>query len=203
MFKNILLATDFSNHSIMARKAAVTMVQGTSGKMTVLHVYDKHQMLLDEGVLLPSDFVEQAEGNRFKREIRANMDQFVKPLNENHVEYTEMIAEGKSAKMIVETAKKLGSDLIIMGSHSKKGFVDVSLGGVTRKVGEDAPCPVLIVTNYKGEDEKQPESKPEPEAETVDAEESEKTEEKSDEGETTENEEKKNEEDDKEEKKKD
>jgi nucleotide-binding universal stress UspA family protein len=160
LFKNILLATDFSDHSIVARKAAVSMAQGPGKKLTVLHIYDLRQRLLDEGVLMASEVVEAAEKKRVRKEAHENMLRFCSPLTGLEINYDFQIREGRAAEEIVETATEIKADLVVIGSHSRRGFVDVSLGGVARKVGEDAPCPVLIVTNYKEPVEPEAQEKP-------------------------------------------
>ena len=47
--------------------------------------------------------------------------------------------------MIIETAKKEGVDLIIMGTHGRKGLERAIFGSVCDKVVRTAPCPVLTI----------------------------------------------------------
>lgn len=160
MFRNILLATDFSAHSEMARKAAISLCRGEEKKLTVLHVYDLHQKFLEEGVLLASELVESAEKKRISRETSEKMENFCEPIIEEKINFESEILEGKPSDVIIQKAGEIGADLVVIGSHSSRGFMDVSLGGVTRRVGEKAPCPVLIITNYK-EEKPQEETAPE------------------------------------------
>ena len=46
---------------------------------------------------------------------------------------------------IVDTAKALQADLIVMGSHGRSGIEKFLLGSVTQRVLQDAPMPVLVV----------------------------------------------------------
>ncbi|MFP5478008.1 MAG: universal stress protein, partial [Gammaproteobacteria bacterium] len=46
---------------------------------------------------------------------------------------------------IVDTAKALGCDLIVMGSHGRTGIEKLLLGSVTQRVLQEAPMPVLVV----------------------------------------------------------
>jgi len=55
------------------------------------------------------------------------------------------VAQGSPAEKIVETAKKEGVDLIIMGTHGRKGLERAIFGSVCDKVVRTAPCPVLTV----------------------------------------------------------
>jgi nucleotide-binding universal stress UspA family protein len=55
------------------------------------------------------------------------------------------VAQGSPAEKIIETAKKEGIDLIIMGTHGRKGLERAIFGSVCDKVVRTAPCPVLTI----------------------------------------------------------
>jgi nucleotide-binding universal stress UspA family protein len=55
------------------------------------------------------------------------------------------IGEGDAAREILERARTMPSDLIVMGTHGRSGFQRLLLGSVTEKVIRSAPCPVLTV----------------------------------------------------------
>ena len=45
---------------------------------------------------------------------------------------------------ILEAAERLGSDLIVMASHGRRGLSGLLLGSETQRVLVQAPCPVLV-----------------------------------------------------------
>jgi nucleotide-binding universal stress UspA family protein len=49
------------------------------------------------------------------------------------------------AEAIVDTAKKLGCDLIVMASHGRRGVSRLLLGSQTAEVVHSSPIPVLVV----------------------------------------------------------
>jgi nucleotide-binding universal stress UspA family protein len=49
------------------------------------------------------------------------------------------------SKAIVETAREIGADLIVMGTRGHSGFKHALLGSVTERTVRIAPCPVLTV----------------------------------------------------------
>jgi nucleotide-binding universal stress UspA family protein len=51
---------------------------------------------------------------------------------------------GRVASVIVETAERLRSDIIVMGSRGHGPIVSMILGSVSAEVADHAPCPVLI-----------------------------------------------------------
>jgi nucleotide-binding universal stress UspA family protein len=55
------------------------------------------------------------------------------------------VAQGAPAEKIIETAKTEGIDLIIMGTHGRKGLERAIFGSVCDKVVRTSTCPVLTV----------------------------------------------------------
>ena len=49
-----------------------------------------------------------------------------------------------AASGIVDTAKELGADLIVVGSHGRSGIARLMLGSVATKVVAESPIPVLV-----------------------------------------------------------
>jgi nucleotide-binding universal stress UspA family protein len=55
------------------------------------------------------------------------------------------VAQGSPAEKIIEAAQKESVDLIIMGTHGRKGIERAIFGSVCDKVVRNAPCPVLTI----------------------------------------------------------
>jgi nucleotide-binding universal stress UspA family protein len=56
-----------------------------------------------------------------------------------------IVKEGNSAKAILNTAKELKADMIIMGSHSRNWLENIVMGSVTEKVLHGTTMPLLII----------------------------------------------------------
>jgi nucleotide-binding universal stress UspA family protein len=70
----------------------------------------------------------------------------VAPLQGLGVEITPILRVGNPRDVIVQVATNLKADLLILGSHSKRGVMDIALGGTAQQVGKTAPCPVVLVS---------------------------------------------------------
>lgn len=57
----------------------------------------------------------------------------------------QILRTGDARDVILNTAKELGVDLIVMGTHGRRGVSRALLGSVTETVVRTAPCPVLTV----------------------------------------------------------
>ena len=56
-----------------------------------------------------------------------------------------LLRTGDARDVIVTAAKELGVDMIVMGTHGRRGVSRALLGSVTETVVRHAPCPVLTV----------------------------------------------------------
>ncbi|MCE1273116.1 MAG: universal stress protein [Chlorobiaceae bacterium] len=62
-----------------------------------------------------------------------------------------VIYEGFAEECILDYAKRQEADIIIMGSHGRRGLKRMILGSVAEHVIRRAPCPVLVVKENEHE----------------------------------------------------
>ena len=60
-----------------------------------------------------------------------------------------MVKEGDFADSILETAKEVNADIIVIGSHSRRWLEEVLLGSVTEKVLHHTSIPLFIIPTKK------------------------------------------------------
>ena len=132
MFEKILLAVDGSEHSDRAVAAAADIAWKSKARVHVIHVHE-------------SGLVAPIETNTEAQDI---VDRAVKQLDADRIEATGQaiaVRSGEVAPSIVEAARQLGSDLIVMGTRGLSDFSSLLLGSVAHKVIHYADCPVLVV----------------------------------------------------------
>lgn len=61
------------------------------------------------------------------------------------MKYQVLVRVGDAARLIVDSARELGADLIVMATHGRRGLSHLFVGSVTERVVREAPCPVLTV----------------------------------------------------------
>src|SRR5262245_19927539 len=74
------------------------------------------------------------------------MGRFTKPARAADVLVDEIVVEGDPVEEIVGQARR--ADLLVLGTHGRKGFERLVLGSVTEKVLRKSPCPVLTVPRH-------------------------------------------------------
>jgi nucleotide-binding universal stress UspA family protein len=153
MYRNILLAAALQNwehysaHALAARDVAATLARHAE-RLHVLTVYEN-----EPAVRIPSSvpadmaakFREQ-QVDQAERDVTEKMDDYVGVLTSQGIAVNRLIRLGSPRHLIVDMAQELEADLIVIGSHSKRGFLDIALGGTAKHVSEHAPCPVVMVT---------------------------------------------------------
>lgn len=142
-FRRILCPVDFSDASRHALDHAIAIAGWYESHITALHViapafqFEPPILFAERGNLkaLPAD----------RAQLEAWVNDWLTAATAARVPSAALICEGQTADSVLEHARSLSADLIVMGSHGRSGFERFVLGSVTEKVLRNAPCPVLTV----------------------------------------------------------
>jgi universal stress protein A len=144
--KTILVATDFSEFSDRALKDALEMAENYKAKLILLHVIDEHlQQCVVDYCLSAEAFTElqeKTERNSWEK-LQEELKKTAPQKNGNNVAFKVRV--GVPYSEILNEQQEDGADLIVLGSHGKRGFVHNMLGGVADKVTRGAGVSVLVV----------------------------------------------------------
>jgi len=134
--QTILHPTDFSEPSGYALRMAYSLAADYRAHLVIVHVMSM-PILVPEGLL----FAEPAFG---QDELRDKLDHLVVPNDE--VDVIRRLEEGNPTAEILHMAQLCHADLIVMGSHGRRGLRRLLMGSVAEAVLRKATCPVLTVT---------------------------------------------------------
>ncbi|HET8745270.1 MAG TPA: universal stress protein [Ramlibacter sp.] len=143
MFRHILFATDGSSASEHAAQLAVELARVHQARLTALYVVDPYPYL-GVGEANPLGF--QAYMSAALQHA-AEAHSKVAALCEKApaVEFQARLAEDVAAATgIVQSARQVDADLIVVGSHGRTGVARLMLGSVASKVVAESPIPVLV-----------------------------------------------------------
>jgi nucleotide-binding universal stress UspA family protein len=137
--KNILLATDFSPASEAALPHALTIAGHYRPKLYIAHV-----ICLEFLELVAPEFTATMlqEAQRFAQQ---SMERFLSAGRQRGVSCQPLIGEGAIWEVLQEMIHQNSVDLIVLGTHGRRGFRRLLLGSVAEEVFRLAPCPVLTV----------------------------------------------------------
>ena len=156
MHNDILLAVAlqqwerYSTHALAARDI-VAIIARQAKQLHVLSVYE-HEPARIPTSGLPSDMTAQLREQQIEQTDRLmaeKMDEYVAPLVSQGLPVSKILRLGSPRNVIVEVASEVGADLLVIGSHSKRGLLDIALGDTARYVSTHAACLVLMVVPKK------------------------------------------------------
>jgi nucleotide-binding universal stress UspA family protein len=138
VFNTILVPIDFSGCSEKALHFAVRFARQFGAKLVLLHVAPSYAdpYFATEFGPLQSDVVRASE-NRLETLTRE-----VVPAE---VSAQPLVRLGRPATAIVNAARELGVDLIIISTHGYTGLKHVVFGSTAENVVRHAPCPVMTI----------------------------------------------------------
>ena len=145
MFNHILCPTDLKERSDVAVKKAVQIAHQFGSKITLLNVHEDF-MDKDEREMLRVSVDKMKE--KYKQiaiDSKEEMKTVIHKLHADDIEVDYLLHSGKPQKVIVEVAKQLGTDLIVIGTDGRDNVMDFIVGTTTEHVINAAPCPVLVV----------------------------------------------------------
>ncbi len=148
--EHLMVATDFSACSKEALDQAIQLAQKMNGRLTLLHVFESPFFYPAETPL--GSYPEAYQWLQdFKQEEIKNLDALSDEIRKEGLPVETIFKEGSPSIEIIQTAKEIGADLIVMGTHGRKGLSHVVMGSVAERVAREAPCPVFIVREKRVE----------------------------------------------------
>lgn len=143
MFSRILVPVDGSSASNQAMAKAVALAQAFKSTVTVVSVIDNYAFT---GVGVDFAYGQAEYLEAATAESNHALDAARKEFEALGIPVTSALVEGYAVyKGILDTAESTHADLIVMGSHGRKGFEKLILGSVASQVLSHAHLPVLIV----------------------------------------------------------
>jgi universal stress protein E len=141
--KTFLVATDFSACAREAAEEALMIAECFRGRVVFFHVLDLHPSYTtvyahDLGVSLPIP-------PALPEEIEPDWEAFLSGLPLDKVDWEKSAEEGQAAAAIVDQAKHVNADMIVMGTHGRSALQHMLLGSVAEKVMRTASCPILTI----------------------------------------------------------
>lgn len=123
--RRILLATDGSRFSELAAQITAVIARVTRVPVSVISVIK--------------------QGGRDEPTVREDAEGAAAALRVEGIEADACTVQGRPGPLIVRKAAELGADLIVVGSHGRKGLNRMMLGSVSDQVIGLAACAVLVV----------------------------------------------------------
>lgn len=138
----ILIPTDFGDQARIAVTQSYNLARLTRSEITLLHV-------IDNDFLKPFQEMVSAKHN-YENHLREEVDSKLKALaseiqKESGVKVNTLIRTGKIYDEIVDAARQIKAELIVMGTMGAVGFTKKIVGSNASRVVREADCPVITI----------------------------------------------------------
>jgi len=141
--RKILIPYDFSETAALSLEHAVFMAKLLKAEIILLHIV--------ETVSFTSAISHALSGfeKKIENTSKEKLDEIAKEIhNHSGIHLTILTEVGRIYKKIVQVAKDIDADVIIMGTHGVSGYQRFNVGSNTSRVVEASPCPVISVQTH-------------------------------------------------------
>jgi nucleotide-binding universal stress UspA family protein len=133
-------AIDFSDRARCAMEAAADLARHYEARLVLVHVHDAPSAVESDMLVSPPALFDAAarEAEGMLARWRADAERLAGKSVESAV------VVGTPAEELVRWADDHRADLLVVGTHGRKGLPRLVLGSVAERVVRAAPCPVLV-----------------------------------------------------------
>ena len=142
MYKRILVPVDGSPTSIRGLDEAVRLAKLTGASIRLVHVLDQLVFMTGmETYTLDVIGILKESGQRIVQEMKARVAA-------GGVDATTFVSDalrGRVCDVVADQAKEIDADLIVLGTHGRRGVGRLFLGSDAEQIVRNATVPVLLV----------------------------------------------------------
>ncbi|MGD0230502.1 MAG: universal stress protein [Syntrophorhabdales bacterium] len=147
MFSKILVPIDFSEYTDEILRYAVEIVKRFGSSLHLIHVVPGLDYFTPYESFMAAENIAAVQKG-IEEEVKTQLEEVAGRIA--GITVTETVRTGTAYAEIVDYAKSVGMDLIIMGTHGRGGLEHIVIGSVAEKVVRRSPCPVLTIRPPKG-----------------------------------------------------
>ena len=141
-YRKVLIPVDFSEFSGQATEFAMNIAPHAS--ITALHAFEVPFKASLESAGVDDDLVQIYE-SEVQAQRKKEMEQFISELEAPKNTLSSIMESGPASAVIRKNMEVLDPDLIVIGKHGQSEQDETLIGGVTRRVIQDAGCDILVV----------------------------------------------------------
>ncbi len=150
MYSKILVAVDESNTSLHALKHAIELARKLSATVRMVHVLDMSWLPIGPELAIDTGALSEARRGVGEKILAAARD----TVQQAGFEAEAVLLETETpiqqiAEVISREASRWGADLVVMGTHGRRGFQHLMLGSVAERMARLSSGPVLLIPSPK------------------------------------------------------
>ncbi len=146
VFRNILFPVDLSESSSKIVPYVQALAEKFGSKIHLLFVARVFDYFT--GIYVPASTITNVQ-KQIMDGAEKRLDEFINQHFNDYPDATASIVAGDAAESIINYITTNKIDLVIMGTHGRKGLDKVIFGSVAERVVKTAPVPVMVVNPHK------------------------------------------------------
>jgi nucleotide-binding universal stress UspA family protein len=151
----VLIALDYDPTSQKVAEVGFLLAKSMGAEVTLIHVIadGTYYSALEYSPVLgfmgfsDKDVSHLIDPDGLKNATKHFLEKTKNHLGDKNIQV--LVKEGDFAESILKAAKNLHSDIIVMGSHSRRWLEEILMGSITEKVLHHSPIPLFIVPTKK------------------------------------------------------
>ncbi|EPX58233.1 Universal stress protein family [Cystobacter fuscus DSM 2262] len=142
----ILVPVDLMEGSQAIVEYAVALGRPFNAAIEVLHVWEPPQYVAPDLLVAAPGWTPQPLEKEALAATRQSLENFVGSIQgAGTLPLTQKLVMGEPSAAVIQVAESGGFNLIVMGTHGRRGLPRLLLGSVAQRVVSRAPCPVLTL----------------------------------------------------------
>ncbi|HEY6880790.1 MAG TPA: universal stress protein [Polyangiales bacterium] len=146
--RKVLCPIDMTPGAGSATEEAANLARALGAELLLLHVMGEPMLALGDPMLAPGEvgtFALPQLTEEYHREMAQRLERLGEQLRSTGLTVSTMLLRGNPHEAIVSAADSEHVDLIVMGTHGRKGVSHLLLGSVAERVVRTAKVPVMTL----------------------------------------------------------
>jgi nucleotide-binding universal stress UspA family protein len=141
LITKILVATDFQAPAQAALDWALELGRALGASVLAVHVFDLPLVGLPDASLM----VSAKAAARLSDEAQAALDQEIARVRGRGIPVEGILRQGDARDVVPALAEELNADVIVVGTHGRRGLARALLGSTAESIERVSPKPVVVV----------------------------------------------------------
>jgi len=144
--RTILVPVDFSEVAPILAKWAKGFAKQLNAKIILTYILE--DLSTYEGIFVDLKTLTELE-NALYEGAKKSMEDFLKEHFSDFPDVEPVLEKGDVVETILRVAQEKGADLIVIGTHGRKGLDRILFGSVAEGVVKNSPIPVVTINPYR------------------------------------------------------
>ncbi|MBT8371194.1 MAG: universal stress protein [Deltaproteobacteria bacterium] len=148
-FRTIMVAVDFSDHSVRAAEHAAGLANDLNAKLLLTNIYNQRDVdMMQEVAIRVPEFSVKKHLDEHIRDRKQKLEDLAKKLDSGTFEIETTVQIGVPYEALLKEIEKQEPDLLVMGVKGRSDVVDMIVGSCAQKMFRRSPIPLMSTRSH-------------------------------------------------------